>query len=110
MDVSLVLAFWKNVLEESGFRDGAERTGLIAQFLAKNHINKLVHLLHADHPREWLGADCLSEHAAGCCLGAEACRSPAIQARQHELSIAWARHSGVAGHALDRDACMEQVC
>ena len=61
MDVSLVLAFWKNVLEESGFRDGAERTGLIAQFLAKNHINKLVHLLHADHPREWLGADCLSE-------------------------------------------------
>ena len=54
-----LVQFGRHVLSDNGFTGSAERAQLVAHFLARNQLTKLVHLQHADHPSTWLGAQTL---------------------------------------------------
>ena len=57
MDESLIVVFWQHILDENGFAGRDERKEVLAQFLARNHLTRLLHLQYAEHPSKWLGAE-----------------------------------------------------
>lgn len=60
MSVPSILTDWSDKLCEFGFPGDAGRRDAAAQLLRENEFMSMRSLQDADHPREWVGAECLA--------------------------------------------------